>query len=47
MALALRIQVCTVPVVIGIVVGDLIFLLLAIYGLSAIAETFSMLFLLV
>ncbi len=33
-----------VPVVIGIVVGDLIFLLFAIYGLSLIAETFSELF---
>ena len=33
-----------VPVVIGIVVGDLMFLLLAIYGLSMIAETFSDLF---
>jgi threonine/homoserine/homoserine lactone efflux protein len=33
-----------VPVVIGIVVGDLIFLLLAIYGLSVIAETFGSLF---
>lgn len=33
-----------VPVVIGIVVGDLIFLLFAIYGLSLIAETFSWLF---
>ena len=33
-----------VPVVIGIVVGDLIFLLLAIYGLSVIAETFGNLF---
>jgi threonine/homoserine/homoserine lactone efflux protein len=35
----------TVPVVIGIVIGDLIFLLFAIYGLSAIAETFNSLFL--
>ena len=33
-----------VPVVIGIVAGDLIFLLCAIYGLSMIAETFSTLF---
>jgi len=33
-----------VPVVIGIVIGDIIFLLLAIYGLSAIAETFNGLF---
>lgn len=33
-----------VPVVMGIVVGDLIFLLFAIYGLSLIAETFSELF---
>jgi threonine/homoserine/homoserine lactone efflux protein len=33
-----------VPVVIGIVIGDLIFLLLAIYGLSVIAETFGSLF---
>lgn len=36
-----------VPVVIGIIVGDLIFLLLAIYGLSKIAETFSDLFMLI
>jgi threonine/homoserine/homoserine lactone efflux protein len=34
----------TMPVIVGIVVGDLIFLLLAIYGLSAIAETFGTLF---
>lgn len=34
----------TIPVVIGIVVGDLIFLLFAIYGLSIVAETFSELF---
>ncbi len=33
-----------VSVIIGIVAGDLIFLLLAIYGLSAIAETFGTLF---
>ncbi len=33
-----------VPVVIGIVTGDIIFLLFAIYGLSAIAETFNTLF---
>ncbi len=36
-----------VPVVMGIVVGDLIFLLLAIFGLSLIAETFSGLFTLI
>ncbi len=36
-----------IPVVIGIVVGDLVFLLLAIYGLSIIAETFSVLFALI
>lgn len=36
-----------VPVVIGIVVGDLIFLLFAIYGLSMIAEAFSGLFTLI
>ena len=33
-----------VPVIIGIVAGDLIFLLLAIFGLSAIAESFGTLF---
>lgn len=33
-----------VPVVIGIVCGDLVFLLFAIYGLSMIAEAFSWLF---
>lgn len=33
-----------VPVVVGIVVGDLIFLLFAIYGLSMLAETFNELF---
>ena len=38
---------CAVPVVIGIVVGDLIFLIFAIYGLAAIAETFSSLFLII
>jgi len=37
----------TVPVVIGIVAGDLIFLLFAIYGLAAIAESFNTLFLLI
>lgn len=37
----------TVPVIVGIVVGDLIFLLFAIYGLSAIAETFNSLFLII
>jgi len=37
----------TLPVVAGIVVGDLIFLLFAITGLSAIAETFGTLFLLI
>jgi threonine/homoserine/homoserine lactone efflux protein len=36
-----------VPVVIGIVIGDLIFLLFAIFGLSMIAETFSALFTLI
>lgn len=36
-----------VPVVMGIVVGDPIFLLFAIYGLSMIAETFSTLFILI
>jgi threonine/homoserine/homoserine lactone efflux protein len=35
----------TLPVVFGIVIGDLIFLLFAIYGLSAIAETFNTIFL--
>ncbi len=34
----------TIPVIIGIVVGDLIFLLFAIYGLSVIAESFNTLF---
>ena len=34
----------SIPVIIGIVIGDLIFLLLAIYGLSAVAETFGTLF---
>ncbi|MES9963965.1 MAG: LysE family translocator [Candidatus Sedimenticola sp. 20ELBAFRAG] len=34
----------TLPVIMGIVTGDLVFLLLAIYGLSAIAETFATLF---
>jgi len=33
-----------VPLVIGIVIGDIVFLLLAIYGLSAMAETFNGLF---
>jgi threonine/homoserine/homoserine lactone efflux protein len=33
-----------VPVVAGIVVGDLVFLLFAIYGLAVIAETFSLMF---
>jgi threonine/homoserine/homoserine lactone efflux protein len=33
-----------VPVVAGIVVGDLVFLLFAIYGLAVIAETFSLIF---
>ncbi len=33
-----------IPVVVGIIAGDLIFLLIAIYGLSIIAETFSALF---
>ncbi len=37
----------TVPVIIGIVAGDLIFLLFAIYGLAAIAESFNTLFLLI
>lgn len=36
-----------VPVVVGIVVGDLVFLLFAIFGLSLIAETFSELFTLI
>ena len=36
-----------IPVVIGIVAGDLIFLLFAIFGLSLIAETFSGLFTLI
>ncbi|MEE4240384.1 MAG: LysE family translocator, partial [Desulfopila sp.] len=36
-----------VPVVLGIVAGDLIFLLFAVYGLSLIAETFSALFTLI
>jgi len=36
-----------VPFIIGIMFGDLILLLLAIYGLSAIAETFNALFLLI
>lgn len=34
----------TVPLAMGIVAGDLIFLLLAIYGLSSIAESFETLF---
>lgn len=34
----------TLPVILGIVLGDLVFLLLAIYGLAAIAESFSALF---
>jgi threonine/homoserine/homoserine lactone efflux protein len=34
----------TIPVVVGIVLGDLIFLLFAIYGLSAVAEAFNALF---
>lgn len=33
-----------VPLVMGIVVGDILFLMFAIYGLSMIAETFSVLF---
>ena len=37
----------TLPLVAGIVVGDLIFLLFAVLGLAAIAEMFSSLFLLV
>jgi len=37
----------TVPFIIGIMSGDLILLLLAIYGLSTIAETFNALFLLI
>jgi threonine/homoserine/homoserine lactone efflux protein len=37
----------TVPFIIGIMLGDLILLLLAIYGLSTIAETFNALFLLI
>lgn len=36
-----------IPVVIGIVTGDLIFLLFAIFGLSLIAEIFSWLFMLI
>ncbi len=36
----------TLPVITGIVVGDLLFLLFAIYGLSMIATTFSALFVL-
>ena len=34
----------TVPVIAGIVAGDLLFLLAAIYGLAAVAETFGTLF---
>ncbi len=34
----------SIPVILGIVTGDLIFLLFAIYGLSAMAETFGALF---
>lgn len=37
----------TVPVVLGIVTGDLIFLLFAIFGLTVIAESFSALFMLI
>lgn len=37
----------TVPVITGIIIGDLIFLLLAIYGLAVIAETFTGLFTLI
>jgi len=37
----------SIPVVAGIVIGDLLFLLFAIYGLAVIAETFSQFFTLV
>ena len=37
----------TIPDIMGIVAGDLIFLLFAIYGLAAIAETFNALFALI
>ena len=37
----------TIPVIAGIVVGDLLFLLFAIYGLAVIAQTFNQLFLLI
>ncbi len=37
----------TAPVIVGIVFGDLIFLLFAIYGLSTIAESFNALFLVI
>lgn len=37
----------TLPLIMGIVAGDLIFLLFAIYGLSAIAQSFNTLFVLI
>ncbi|WP_345986340.1 LysE family translocator [Sulfurimonas sp. HSL-1656] len=37
----------TLPVIAGIVTGDLIFLLFAIFGLAAIAETFETMFLII
>ncbi|WP_345973375.1 LysE family translocator [Sulfurimonas diazotrophicus] len=37
----------TLPVIAGIVAGDLVFLLAAIYGLAAIAEVFSLLFVMI
>lgn len=37
----------TIPVVLGIVAGDLVFLLFAIYGLAAVAESFNSLFMLI
>ncbi len=37
----------TLPVVAGIVIGDLTFLLLAIYGLAAVAETFATVFVII
>jgi len=37
----------TLPVIVGIVLGDLFFLLFAIYGLAVIAQTFNQLFLLI
>lgn len=37
----------TIPLIIGIIVGDLVFLLFSIFGLAFVAESFTMLFLLI